>query len=472
MPRVNVQLPLASDQRDVFPWSRQRLLNLYPEFVEGAQAKTQFALKPTEGQVQFCDLGVADTVRGLHVTDRGKLYVVAGGKMFTVDSTGTGTLLTGDAISGVGPVSFASNATQVCVVSGDGDMHVFDGTTIVQNQDADFLPSVFVTIMDGFGILLRQDSDEVLFTSIDDFNNIAPLDFFTAEKNSDILVSAAVLNDNLWLLGRKSIEVFLNSGNADLPFVRTTGGAIQYGCASAHCTAVDDNAVFFLDPNNTVYRASGPTPARISTHAIEDKIGEMAITSDAEGFIYTKSGHKFYVLNFPSGGECFVYDIATGAWHERASGTTYGGGWNVNGHAYAFRKNLVGAANGKIYQLDANAYTDAGATIVREAVTPALHSGAQQRVTMAELEIDLDGGKGLLTGQGSDPVLMLSWSDDGGRTYSNERELSTGLRGQYRHQVRTFRLGSFHQRDLRIRYSEPTDIAFLGLVADIKGGKA
>jgi hypothetical protein len=39
---------------------------------------------------------------------------------------------------------------------------------------------------------------------------------------------------------------------------------------------------------------------------------------------------------------------------------------------------------------------------------------------------------GLSSGQGSAPVALLSWSDDGGHTWSNEHEASMGAVGEYK----------------------------------------
>lgn len=473
MARVNVQIPVASDHRDVLPWSQQRLLNLYPEIQEAAPTKTPHVLKATEGLVEWADTQTLQPIRGMILGADGLVYAVSDRTLHSFDNEGTKRTMVGEVIDGSGPVSMAYNPTQICIITETGNQYVCGyGGLIEKNPDADYLESQFVVVMDGHGILLRKDSDEFILTSLDDFRTIDPLDFATAEKRPDKLVSAAVLNDNLWLFGEETTEVWFNSGNADFPFARTTGGSIPRGCAARFSVKIEDNAVFWLGDDGTVYRGSGPTPQRISTHGIEEHIRTMTDITDAIGFIYTLSGHKFYVLNFPTGERTLVYDIATGAWHERSSGTTYSGAWNMRHHVFAYRKNLVGGLDGKIYRLDPETYTEAGSTIVREAVAPVLHGGTQNRVTMAAFEIDIDGGQGVLSGQGSDPEIMLAWSDDGGRTYGTDRAVKTGERGVWRRKARTYRLGSFYERHMRIRYSDPTAFSILGASAEIEAGYA
>ena len=40
-------------------------------------------------------------------------------------------------------------------------------------------------------------------------------------------------------------------------------------------------------------------------------------------YAYQEQGHTFYVLNFPTAGATWVWDVTTDVWHER-------GFWNAN----------------------------------------------------------------------------------------------------------------------------------------------
>jgi len=63
-----------------------------------------------------------------------------------------------------------------------------------------------------------------------------------------------------------------------------------------------------------------------------------------------------------------------------------------------------------------------------------------------QLQIDLQAGVGLVTGQGSDPQVMLRWSDDGGRTWSSEQWASAGALGAYKTRALWRRLGRARDR--------------------------
>lgn len=64
--------------------------------------------------------------------------------------------------------------------------------------------------------------------------------------------------------------------------------------------------------------------------------------------------------------------------------------------------------------------------------------------------------------QGSDPQVVLDWSDDGGKTWSNEHWAGIGKIGEYRKRAVWRRLGRFRHRVFRLTYSEPTKFTIYG----------
>lgn len=70
------------------------------------------------------------------------------------------------------------------------------------------------------------------------------------------------------------------------------------------------------------------------------------------------------------------------------------------------------------------------------------------------------------------PILLLSHSDDGGRTFSNDREGSMGRMGEYLTRMRFHRLGRFYQRVLRLRVSAGVKVAIIAADAEIEVGRA
>ena len=68
-----------------------------------------------------------------------------------------------------------------------------------------------------------------------------------------------------------------------------------------------------------------------------------------------------------------------------------------------------------------------------------------------------------------DPILMLSWSTDGGATFKGDRQLKLGKRGD-RVRIVTRRLGRFGDKGImfRLRVSDPVIRAIVGISANIR----
>ena len=93
-----------------------------------------------------------------------------------------------------------------------------------------------------------------------------------------------------------------------------------------------------------------------------------------------------------------------------------------------------------------------------------------KRIYMHRLELVVETGVGLITGQGSDPQVMMQYSDDGGRSWSAERWKSLGVLGDYTAIVEWFDLGEFGERMFRFRISDPIKTVLISANADIEVG--
>jgi len=87
------------------------------------------------------------------------------------------------------------------------------------------------------------------------------------------------------------------------------------------------------------------------------------------------------------------------------------------------------------------------------------------RTTHHNLQLDIESGVGLNAGQGSDPQVMLRWSDDGGHTWSNEHWVSIGRIGEYYTRAIWRRLGmtlKLRDRVYEISMTDPVKTAIMG----------
>lgn len=457
-------LALAFAQQRSKPVNASRIVNLYPEQLpEGSRAK--LALYGTPGQKTWATIG-GDTIRaGLEA--QGYAYILSGATLYRVDSSLMATACTGDLIPNTGVATLINNGTQIGLLVVP-NMFVIVGTTVTKVTAAGF-PSEGLSSLayiDGYAVGTRNDdSGQFYLSGLLDFTTWDALDFAAAESSPDGLVGGLVDHREYWAFGAETIEVFSNTGASPFPLERVT--TVERGCAAARSPAKMDNSVYWLGNDRIVYRADGYTPARISTHAVEEVL-RVGTVSDAYGMTYFMAGHHFYVLTLPSLGRTFAFDAATGLPHERQSGTALTPAiWDVLCIFTAFGKTLVGLQAGQVAELDLDTYADLGNPI-RSVVTgfPVYPNG--KRAIMDDYEIECELGVGLSTGQGSEPEVMLRYSNDGGSTWSNERRASLGRIGNRISRAIWEKLGAFRQRTIEISISDPVKRAFYGMRTNIR----
>lgn len=451
------------------PLSAQQLVNLYPE-KSPIDAKAPVVLYGTPGLKSFASSVGDGPIRGAFDFN-GVLCAVSGPDFFTVDSSGNAT--NRGTVGGTGRVPMDSNGAELAIVAGPGagQTFIWNGTTLTAISDADFPGASDVTFMDGYLIFTKPNTDQFFLSALNDGTSYDALDIATAEGDPDDLVGCVNDHRELWLFGKKTTEVWYNSGNASFPFERIGGAYMERGCQSRSSIVKEDNSVFWLGEDGIVYRAAAYVPQRVSTHAVEFAIGSYtkAQRESATAFSYTMEGHKFYCLSFANA--TWVYDIASGMenplWHNRtgydATNNSFLPRWRADNGAVAYGKNLAGDyATGKIYELDMGTYQDDGSPVQRMAVSPPIHANGK-RIFFNKMQIEIESGVGLTSGQGSDPQAMLEWSDDGGRTWSNEHWATMGKKGENNWRLIWRRLGWAYERCFRLTISDPVKVAIIAV---------
>jgi hypothetical protein len=456
-----------------------RMVNLYPEMVPEGGKEPAF-LNRCPGLRLEVVVG-SGPVRGLWVLGE-NLYAVSGSRLYKVSPTYVVTDL--GAVIGAGPVSMADNGIQLFVAC-NGPSYIYNANTGVFGQitDPDFPGAVTVSYLDTYFVFNEPNSQKIWVTELLDGTSIDPLDFASAEGAPDGVVGIIADHRELWVFGTNSVEVWYNGGNAEFPLTRIQGAFNELGCAAPYSIAKMDNGLFWLGRDargqGMVYRANGYTGQRISTHAVEWQIQQYGDLSDAIGYTYQQDGHSFYVLVFPSANTTWVYDVATQAWHERA-GFVDGAFTRHRGNCQAFFNTNVMIGdheNGNIYSYDLTNYSDNGAPQKWLRSWRALPTGQNnlKRTAQHSLQLDVESGVGLNTGQGSDPQVMLRWSDDGGHTWSNEHWTSIGKIGEYGRRAIWRRLGmtmKLRDRVYEVSGTDPVKIAIMGAELVVGGTNA
>lgn len=103
---------------------------------------------------------------------------------------------------------------------------------------------------------------------------IDPLDFATAERAPDPIHGVVVMNDQFWLPGSSTTEVWYFTGNIDSPVARMQGVVYDRGCLEGTAIKVGDTMIT-VDPEGAVFQIGGQGGIRrISRPDIEQRIRE------------------------------------------------------------------------------------------------------------------------------------------------------------------------------------------------------
>jgi hypothetical protein len=474
----NIQIPIIGPSYTVRSpnFDCARTVNLYPVMDETGEGKAVKALYGTPGLRLLATLGGTGGIRATYRPAKGDAIVVRGASVYRVTPSWFSTLI-GKINTSLGVVSISDNGTTAVLVDGENG-YTLNLTTnkLTRITDPAFYGADYVDFLDSYLIFSKPDSFTFYISGQYEVT-FDPLDFASAEDTPQDIVRHFVDHREVWFFKRTSASIFVDSGSADFPFARTQT-AIEVGCAAAASVCKLDNSIFWLGEEEggtgSVWRAQGYTPVRISTEAVEHAIQGYSRIDDAIAYAYQQEKHAFYVLTFPTANATWVYDAFTQQWHERAWRKPADGSLNrhrSNCHMFFGGEHVVGDwESGNIYALDLDYYSDNGDPMPAIRTTGHVSNPTYARMFFDLLQVDMETGVGLQSGQGSDPQALLEWSDDGGHVWSNKHSKSMGKVGQYRARCRWLRMGASRDRVYRLTITDPVKRAIIGASANVRLG--
>lgn len=433
------------------------LLNCYAE-VQGQDTKAPMAILPCPGMLFFASVDTTQCRGTIYLPDLDKAYTVHQESAYKITYDGTTATVTRvGVIPGSDVVQISRNHAdppQISIHCEDGEFYIEnDIVKHVTDPDLHLEDSVSQDHLGGYTIYGIEDR-RFIISALNDCSDISALDFATAEQTPGPL-KRVLADGDLFLAKTDSIEQWRNTGNADFPF-EPMSPIIKKGLLATNAMVKFDNTIAYPGSDSLVYRIAGTGQAtRISTHGIERKIEEDSDPTAMVGFAFNGEGHTFYGLT----GQDWTrtYDAATQFWHSRES---YGlDHWRGRFPFRAWEKWLIGdELTGNIYELDTDTHTEGESPLVWGIDSPILVSPTGAGIVdWIRFDVAVGYGDVSAASQGFDPVLMLSWSTDGGHTFKGNRQLKLGKSGAHNTVVRTRRLGRFGDKGIifRVRVSDP-----------------
>lgn len=427
----------------------QRTVNFWPQRQDAGNEKAPYVLESFYGLKAFA---TGDGVNRGMLSNLGTLYKLTGTTLSSVDQYGTHTTL--GTIPGDSRAVFADFGVGF-VVTADNVAYWWNGTTFTTATDVDFETPQAVTVINSRAI---YDGDTGRF-GVSDVGaplTINSLNYATIESRADNLLRPYAFQTTVYMFGEGLIEQWWNNAQVDNPpMSRIEGGTINIGLGARHSVANDGQVMYFFGADDQVYSLTGSTATPLLPMVIVREISAFSTKTDAVGWCMSLDGQWFYVLKFPTASRTFIYPKG-GEWFELSSGVL-GARYIGDSYAYCYGKHLVADEIGNIFELDPDTYSENGSVIRRERILSPIHGG-QFGAPGKELEIKFlkligKTGTGIVSGQGSDPVVMLSWSYDG-QSFGTEVWGNVGEMGVFTEIL--FDIGEAHENWIfKITSSDP-----------------
>jgi len=465
--------------------SAQKSINLYAESnAESPLSPFPFTEYPTPGTLLFTSAvvpaGGNGACRCLYRTSIDTAYIVIGPTVYFMATNGA-LVFVGNIADRPNQVYMADNGLAVVLVDGAATGYAIDinsnafGTIV----DPSFYGSDFVLFLDTFFVFNRPATNQfyislslVDFTLLTTGTSFDPLDIAAKAGSADPIIAILTVHQNLWLIGALTTEIWIGTGAADFFFQQVQGAYVNHGCAAPYSAVTQDVLTFWLMQNlqghGIIVKGVGYDIEEISTPYIASQIAKYATIADAIGFCFQTADHAFYALIFPSVNKCWLYELKTKQWCEWLSSDNNGNFSRplANGAMFWQGLNIVGDyANGNIYILDFDTYTDNGNPISRILTFPHMIEDGD-RVVYKNFIASMQVGTADPPDPNVDFPVSLRFSDDGGITYGQALVQSLGSGGDFLTQASWNRLGMARDRVFELSWSAPFKTALNGAFVD------
>lgn len=402
-------------------------------------------------------------VRGM-LDVNGVIYVVIGTAVKTVAGM-TVTTLSGT-ISGTDGVTLARNnkvtgdtsTPDIVAVRESGGAYILTSSTVTAYSDPD-MPTTVNSVDFLGGYFLFSLPDGRIFASELNSTDVSALSFATAESRADGLRRIVVQGNIAYAMGGSTIEPYQNVGTSPFPLQRAAT-VLPTGLLTTMAVAGFEEAwnrsLYYVASDNSVRSLSGYQDTVVSTPDVQRFIA-ASTPSTLEMLVYITDGRPYVVISSSTG--TWVLNVATGGWHERVS--TGQSRWRAQRSVYSGGAWVMGDVASGYFQSPSSTLTENGA-----ALGGYIQSGQLKdfpaRVA-AKLFADFTE---------ADLTIYVSWSHNGGKTFSTELQRSITNAEKWPLSVSNLGLSTQHGIIAKFRWEGAADFSFSGAKADRVAARA
>ena len=225
IPLANIPLPLGLSGSVKLPKTQTTLINCW-------NADGKIITRP--GMTGLATTGLV--ARGEFVWNGG-LYQVVSTSLIKITSVVTGAYSVIGAIAGAADIDVAIGFNTACIIVKGGNGYTLDKSDVLsQMVSAQFVASNSVTHINGRFVFIPSDGDPAFFSDVGAADSIQTSSFFDAEELPDKNTVTINLNNNLYIGGTDSFELFRDTGVGPNYFHRLNarvsfgyiGGLVEY----------------------------------------------------------------------------------------------------------------------------------------------------------------------------------------------------------------------------------------------------
>lgn len=420
-------------------------------------------LRPADGVVAWGD-ALPGVDRG-GINWNGVCYRVAGTKLVRISSAGAVTVI-GDVggAPGLAPVTLVYSFDYLAIASG-GALWLYNGTTLAQVTDADLGTVLDVEWVDGY--FLTTDGTYLVVTELNDPFQVNPLKYGSAEVDPDPVKAVLKLRNEIYAVGRHTIEAFDNVGGDLFPFQRIEGAQVTRGALGTHAACVYLENIAFLgsgrNESPAVWLGANGQSAKISTPDIDTVLAGYTEAQLATAVLEARVDKGLQQLYVHLPDQTLVYDSEASAamqekvWYVLTTSVQGLGQYRARGLTWCYDKWLVGDPQAaRLGYLTKDVSSHWAAIVGWECSTTVVYNEGKGAI-FHELELVALPGRAAL---GAEATIWTSYSSDG-MTYSQERPYAAGRQGQRDKRIRWLQCGAM--RNWRIQRFRGTSDAHLTL---------
>lgn len=436
--------------------------NLMP--VPKKQGISQGYLRPADGIVEFVT-GPGQDRGGINWN--GVCYRVMGSSLVSVASDGTITVL-GDVGGTTAPVTMDYSFDRLAIAS-NGRLYYWNSAGLTPVTDPDLGTVVDFVWVDGY--FMTTDGTSLIVTELTDPTQVNPLKYGSSEADPDPIKGLLKLRNEVYAVGRYTIEVFDNVGGNLFPFQRVPGAMLMRGAVGTYAacafTLTNYAGVAFLgsarnEPPAIWFGVNGVTTP-LSTREIDTILQGYTESQLSSAILEPRvdKSHALLYVHLPD--QTLVYDAAASAvvsepvWFVLTSSLVGSSQYRARNLVWCYDRWISGdPTTTKLgYYTDKSAH-HYGVVIGWEFGTVVLYNESAGAI-FHELELVALSGSIEL---GKTPTIWTSYTIDG-LTWSQEHGRTAGRQGKRDMRLTWMQQG--HMRNWRIQKFRGTSESHLSI---------